>query len=144
MRQKNFKTLFSQGRKTIATVVSCEYCPSSASWLEQYYLTKEIQKADPFEGSITVLKRDRLAGYYHLRPQFKLTYKFNPPDDDNPDDLYHTIIVHSDYSETLKAGDPLPILYYINPQDNMDVMSMPFPYPLKDFFSYNDMIHYKR
>ena len=144
--KKLFETLFSQGTKSIATVVSCDYMPALGSGIEFYYLTKMVEDyGTTVNGKHPLMPaNDKLTGYYHLRPSFRLIYKFNPPDDDNPDDLYHTITLHTDFSETLKAGDPLPILYYINPQDNMDVMSMPFPYPLKDFFSYNDMIHYKR
>ncbi|MBO4351807.1 MAG: hypothetical protein J6A01_12810 [Proteobacteria bacterium] len=144
--QKMFETLFTHGTKSIATVVSCEYCPSSSSSMEPYYLTK--MEEDPYvniNGRHPMMpKDDSITAYYHLRPAFKLIYKFNPPDDNNPEDLYHTIMVHSDFSETLKEGDPLPILYYINPKDNLDVMSMPFPYPLHDFLSYQDMIHCKR
>ena len=141
-----FKTLFSSGTKSIATVVSYNYCPCSMHWVEYYYLTKMAEDKNTFiNGKHPLMPvNDKITGYYHLRPVFKLTYKFNPPDDDNPDDLYHTIYVHSDFSETLKVGDPLPILYYINPMDNTDVMSMPFPYPVHDFFSYQDMIHHKR
>ncbi len=144
--QKMFKTLFSSGTKSIATVVSYNYCPCSMHWVEYYYLTKMAEDKNTFiNGKHPLMPvNDKITGYYHLRPVFKLTYKFNPPDDDNPDDLYHTIYVHSDFSETLKVGDPLPILYYINPMDNTDVMSMPFPYPVHDFFSYQDMIHHKR
>ena len=141
-----FKTLFTKGTKSIATVVLFEYLPSQSSWMEPYFLTKMVE--DPYvniNGKHPLKPEDnQITAYYHARPVFKLIYKFNPPDDNNPDDLYHTIYVHSDFSETLKVGDPLPILYYINPKDNLDVMSMPFPYPLHDFVSYQDMIHFKR
>lgn len=140
-----FETLFAFGTKSIATVVSYEYIPSSLAGAEVYYLTKmgpDLQTTINGQHPLIPVD-DKVTAYYHLRPSFKLIYKFNPPDDDNPEDLYHTVILHTDFSETLKVGDALPILYYINPKDNMDVMSMPFPYPVHDFFSYQDMIHHK-
>ena len=61
-------------------------------------------------------------------PEFVLQYAFNPPDDSEPGDLTHEVVVP--YDPALKPGDVLPILYTIS-EDNTEVMSMPFPFPTK-------------
>ena len=61
-------------------------------------------------------------------PEFVLRYAFNPPDDSEPDDLIHEIVVP--YDPALKPGDVLPILYTVS-EDSTEVMSMPFPFPVK-------------
>ncbi len=61
-------------------------------------------------------------------PEFVLRYAFNPPDDSEPDDLIHEIVVP--YDPALKPGDVLPILYTVS-KDGKEVMSMPFPFPTK-------------
>ena len=61
-------------------------------------------------------------------PEFVLRYAFNPPDDSEPDDLIHEIVVP--YDPALKPGDVLPILYTVS-EDGKEVMSMPFPFPTK-------------
>ena len=61
-------------------------------------------------------------------PVFVLRYAFNPPDDSEPGDLIHEIVVP--YDPALKPGDVLPILYTVS-EDSTEVMSMPFPFPTK-------------
>ena len=61
-------------------------------------------------------------------PEFVLRYAFNPPDDSEPDDLIHEIVVP--YEPALNPGDALPILYTIS-ENSTEVMSMPFPFPTK-------------
>ena len=61
-------------------------------------------------------------------PEFVLRYAFNPPDDSEPGDLIHEIVVP--YDPALKPGDVLPILYTVS-KDGKEVMSMPFPFPTK-------------
>ena len=61
-------------------------------------------------------------------PEFVLRYAFNPPDDSEPGDLIHEIVVP--YDPALKPGDVLPILYTVS-EDSTEVMSMPFPFPTK-------------
>ena len=61
-------------------------------------------------------------------PEFVLQYAFNPPDDSEPGDLIHEIVVP--YDPALKPGDVLPILYTVS-KDGKEVMSMPFPFPTK-------------
>ena len=118
--------LLSKGSKSIATVVSYDYMPVPYDEMEIYQLGfMDESKFNEFKAASSNV-------YVHTYPRFKIRYKFNPADDDNPYDLVHTIFVHKDMSSTLKVGDPIPILYYINPNDNLDVMSMPFPYPLRD------------
>ena len=63
-------------------------------------------------------------------PSFKVTYSFNPPDDTKEKDLLHTFMTHRDPTGFLKGGDPLPILYAIernNDTRQETVRSMPFP-----------------
>jgi hypothetical protein len=66
------------------------------------------------------------------RVPFRLRYRFNPPDDASADDLVHENIIYNHQTEGLEPGTPIPILYYINPRDNSDVMSMPYPFPFKE------------
>ena len=61
-------------------------------------------------------------------PEFVLRYAFNPPDDSEPGDLIHEIVVP--YDPALKPGDVLPILYTVS-KYSTEVMSMPFPFPTK-------------
>ena len=61
-------------------------------------------------------------------PEFVLQYAFNPPDDSEPGDLTHEVVVP--YDPALKPGDVLPILYTVS-EDSTEVMSMPFPFPVK-------------
>lgn len=61
-------------------------------------------------------------------PEFVLQYAFNPPDDSEPGDLIHEIVVP--YDPALKPEDVLPILYTVS-KDGKEVMSMPFPFPTK-------------
>ena len=61
-------------------------------------------------------------------PEFVLRYAFNPPDDSEPGDLIHEIVVP--YDPALKPGDVLPILYTVS-EGSTKVMSMPFPFPTK-------------
>ena len=61
-------------------------------------------------------------------PEFVLRYAFNPPDDSEPGDLIHEIVVP--YDLALKPGDVLPILYTVS-KYSTEVMSMPFPFPTK-------------
>ena len=73
-------------------------------------------------------------------PTFYIYYKFNPPDDDTPNDIVHEIQTHIMPNNKFKVGDPLPILYtidYEKPNYSL-VRSMPFPLPLQDLvFSYD-------
>ena len=77
----------------------------------------------------------------HGVPSFLITYKFNPPDDSNVNDLVHSIIIHQDPDKTLQIGDPIPILYDIYKQEEAEyVVSMPFPFPFKDPVEYADIM----
>ena len=104
----NHLVMIKVGRKTIATISSVEYIQS-----------KNIR-------------------IYHIEepPKFRIYYKFNPPDDDQENDLIHFIDTHRDPDGLFKVGDPLPILY-LGMQANKDqpmhvTDSMPYPFPLDD------------
>ena len=104
----NHLVMIKVGRKTIATISSIEYIQS-----------KNIR-------------------IYHIEepPKFRIYYKFNPPDDDQENDLIHFIDTHRDPDGLFKVGDPLPILY-LGMQANKDqpmhvTDSMPYPFPLDD------------
>lgn len=136
----NINTLLSSGIKSMASIVDCKYEPSHINNMEVYEQIS-VEYRQNMQNSEVVSNGYR--GYLHTYPRFKLRYKFNPPDDDNPDDLVHEIYIHHDISNLLQPGDPLPILYYVNPENNLDVMSMPFPYPLGDIASLNEMYYRK-
>ena len=77
-------------------------------------------------------------------PEYHIRYKFNPPDDDNPNDLIRTYI--SSKPPQLQPGDTIPILYNINRDEHnhiTDVTSMPFPIPLQDVATIDRIISSK-
>ena len=132
----NILLLLKSGSKSIAIMIDCIYQPASSDTIQLYeqYLPKGILD-DPDASNLIP------CSYHHTYPKFRLRYKFNPPDDDNPDELVHEIYVHRDMNDVLQAGDPIPILYYVNPGNHLDVMSMPFPYPLGDVAALNEMYY---
>ncbi len=69
------------------------------------------------------------------RVPFKLRYRFNPPDDACADDLIHEITIYNHQTEGLEPGTPIPILYYIDPENNSNVWSMPYPFPFKEIMN---------
>ena len=107
--------LLIDGRKTIATITSIEYVP----------IEKSKAKYLP-HNNICLCS---------AHPCFKITYKFNPPDDAREEDLIHEYITHVDPQNYCKEGDPLPIIYCIC-KDIIEkeevVRSMPFPFPIED------------
>ena len=112
--------LFKEGRKTIATITDIQFAP----------ITKNI-RAYPELRAETV-------------PEFRISYKFNPPDDDTTEDIIHTICTHIAPEGHLKVGDPLPILYLMESSDAQKrghvTYSMPFPFPIKDLNTPTDYI----
>lgn len=104
-------TLLKFGRKAIATIVDFEDIP-----VPQKYREVTVSK------SLTSKSR----------VPFRLRYRFNPPDDASADDLVHEVTIYNHQTEGLESGTPIPILYYINPDDNSDVMSIPYPFPFKE------------
>ncbi len=114
---KTVSDLLKYGRKTIATIVSIKYVPAA---------------------DIMVVKGALVAGD---RPGFRISYKFNPPDDFRSEDLIHECIVYNEPENTYRVGDPFPILYYLDGQNFDEVVSsMPFPYPLQ-YISENDVVY---
>ena len=81
-------------------------------------------------------------------PAFKIKYKFNPPDDNNPDDLIRTYT--ASHPLEIKPGDPLPILYLMKEDPKQpeapdhphpkQVIAMPFPCPLSDLSTLDRLI----
>ena len=99
------------GRKAIATIVDFEDIP----------IQEKYRKYSPVKGIFS-----------ESRVPFRLRYRFNPPDDASADDLVHEVTIYQHQTEGLESGTPIPILYYINPRDNSDVISMPYPFPFKE------------
>ncbi|MBO4350914.1 MAG: serine/threonine protein kinase [Proteobacteria bacterium] len=104
-------TLLKLGRKAIATIVDFEDIP----------VKEKYRKFSPSKGVFS-----------ESRVPFRLRYRFNPPDDASADDLVHEVTIYQHQTEGLESGTPIPILYYINPEDNSDVLSMPYPFPFKE------------
>ena len=129
--QKYMSDLLQDGRKTIATIVSVEY-----QKVEEKYLETGILQMDN--------TADQYCYYYHRSPLFKITYKFNPPDDEKSEDLIHHIYTHLPPENHFKTGDPLPILYriYKNEDDLEIVDSMPYPLPLDDIGELSNAVYH--
>ena len=101
--------LIKNGRKTIATIVDVKYLP----------LTDNSAITDNHDLKVV-----------SSRPSFLVRYKFNPPDDAREEDLVHEYVSHAAPDGSFRLGDPLPILYMIEPMEYNDyVFSMPYPYP---------------
>ena len=133
---ENILSLLKNGSKSIAIMIDCAYQPAFSDTIQLYeqFLPKS-NLSDPDASNLIN------SSYHHTYPKFRLRYKFNPPDDDNPDELVHEIYIHRDINDILQAGDPIPILYYVNQVNHLDVMSMPFPYPLGDIASLDEMYY---
>ena len=112
----DIKTLLSYGRKSIATIDNVEYLHRTN--------VKPL-----FNGYTHFSPYDNKTAYFAGgKPLFKITYRFNPPDDKRTEDIVHTFITQSEPENHYKIGDPLPILYHIEDKDLYDeVTSMPFP-----------------
>ncbi|MBR4984197.1 MAG: serine/threonine protein kinase [Proteobacteria bacterium] len=115
----DYYKLITDGRRSMATVIDIEYKQPS------------IEKMHKFDQSSYVCEQPA---------EFHIRYKFNPPDDNNPNDLIRTYI--SPNMPNLHPGDPLPILYLIHKtiRGAHDVISMPFPIPLQDITDLNRIV----
>ena len=119
--QDEFFKILKTGRKTIATIVSIDYLNAKDEYCEQNIRTNQFA--------------------VHQRPCFKVRYSFNPPDDNDPNDLVHEIIVHEDPDTFLQVGEPLPILYNIHIEaDFENVYSIPFPLVISDVEQISDVL----
>lgn len=103
-------TLLKFGRKAIAIIIDFQDLPIQSRYRELNF------------NQITA----------KTRVPFKLRYRFNPPDDASADDLIHEITIYNHQTEGLEPGTPIPILYYIDPEDNSNVISMPYPFPFEE------------
>jgi len=121
-------TLMTKGSKAIATIVSCTYQSTGADTCLLPLPDLDLQKSYTTSAP----------------PTFEVTYKFNPPDDDNPNDLFHTIYIHHDITHDFVIGAPLPILYYVLPPERGEtqrtVISIPYPLPNDPSLSLSDII----
>lgn len=113
------RTLFLYGQKTIATITDIQFVPNTKRFFQ--YTDIRIEAT----------------------PMYRISYKFNPPDDDTSEDLIHTITTHVSPEGRFKVGDPLPILYSMTTTENNVkhvTHSMPFPLPLSDLETADDYI----
>ncbi len=101
--------LIKNGRKSVAKIDSIKYLPISVNGgIKDRHGLKVVQ----------------------MPPSFLVKYRFNPPDDARSEDLVHEFISHAAPENQFSPGDPLPILYKIEPKYFGDsVISMPYPYP---------------
>ena len=93
-------------RKSMATVIRIEY-------LHRY----------------EELKTDSSLLLNTYEPSWRITYRFNPPDDDSPDDLIRSVETH--VNPDVRESDLIPILYRITEEG---VYSAPYPIPVTDEF----------
>ena len=122
--------IYMSGRKTIATINSIEYLAIKRTY-------DYIKRSDGFLIGKTVPVR------IEEPPSFRIYYQFNPPDDNEIDDIVHYVDIHRDPTGLFRAGDPLPILYsgLKVPGKPMRVtQSMPYPFPLDDLENPTDYI----
>ena len=119
----NIENLLSMGRKSIAIITSVQYIPATEGTVECYQKHQNLPDS----------------WYSHGLPSFRLRYKFNPIDDAASQDLVHEIIIHDAPGDALQPGNPIPILYYIDPHDNAQVWSMPYPFPTDSIIHLGDI-----
>ena len=109
------KKLLCHGRKSFATIDNIQYL--------HHTNVKSLHKRNRFnytDAGIAMFEGDK--------PLFKITYRFNPPDDYRSEDIVHSFVTQSEPETHYKIGDPLPILYHIEDKYFYDeVTSMPFP-----------------
>ncbi len=141
-QHNTYLLLLGSGFKTIATVVEVSYECVNAPLVEHYNYTETIihRNVKTSKYDYEHKKSEFAGGYCHQQATFTIRYKFNPPDDSSPYDLVHEITTYSDCEDKLKPGDLIPILYYINPDNNREVWSTPFPLPYTDFWNYDNIV----
>ena len=138
-----YQKLFKNGRKSVATIMSVEYESADDRLVEPYTFTEATSSGSVNDKKVyTQTQTDSLGYYYHRYAAYRIRYKFNPPDDSSPYDLVHEVVTYSDCEGKLNPGDLIPILYYINPDDNREVISTPYPVPYDDFMNYSNLIGY--
>ena len=138
VNKKNYRNLIQNGRKSMATIVKIEYVGATDKDYPDFI--HGYNAIRPLSDTFKYKKQSYLRFSSDALPVFKLTYTFNPPDDSLKEDLVHSIYVPFDPAQSLKPGEMLPILYYINPNDNSVVTSTPFPYPAGKVFRLEDVI----
>ena len=142
--QSQLRELLKSGRKTIATIVSVEYCTiakeSRMDYEDHFEIIRDVEVN--YADNKTNGPMARFA--CHRAPKFRIGYKFNPPDDVRSEDLIHYITTYVEPEKHYKVGDPLPILYRMYKSINKKsaseqiiehVVSMPFPMPLDLLYS---------
>ena len=127
-----YEHIIKYGQKTIATIVDISYKSADPMLIEKYSYKQYNSNKKSIESSID--------GYCHQFATFTIRYKFNPPDDSSPYDLIHEVTTYTNCELILAQGDPLPIIYYFDKNNNREVWSTPFPIPYSDFLSYNNII----
>ena len=124
--------LILNGRKGMATITKIEYVPQSQLEFSQMYEMYRTQSTFSFYSTLRTNKNQCMIAA-HGRPEFRVQYKFNPPDDKRISDIYHSFVTHSEPENHYQIGDPLPILYEIDDHYFEDIVtSMPYPLPLID------------
>ncbi len=136
-----FQRVLKLGRKSVATVVDVSYMSVDESLCELFYFTHaEIANREGDTKTYVHKLTDRTGYYCHQYASFKIRYAFNPPDDSSSEALIHEVVTFSDCEETLHAGDVISILYYIDPHNNRDVYSIPYPVPYQDLVRFNGLL----
>lgn len=124
------KQLITNGRKTVARIVSIEYMNSD----------NELVTA-PGMDDYLLHPKQCIPPIFHGTPSFHISYIFNSPDDVRSEDLKHSFKMHTDPETHIKVGDPLPILYMIERNSITEtVTGMPFPLVLNDLVSLKEVI----
>ncbi|MBQ9816760.1 MAG: protein kinase [Proteobacteria bacterium] len=129
LNDKDILDLIQKGRKTIATITQIEFIESNPG---------EVEAITFNTGAVRQL-------VYAGAPRIRIRYKFNPPDDSNPNDLIHQVVVHRLPPDNCKPGEPLPILYNIDrTSGDESVTSIPYPFPLDDICSAEELVSVSR
>ncbi len=126
----DYERILRQGRKTIAVITEITYIPADRQYIDR-------------NNYMSAYHNEIYARYAICsRPMFRISYKFNPPDDEKSEDLVHSFMSAVEPEGHYRVGDFLPILYalYRDDQSKEHVDSMPFPIPLHDIARYSDIV----
>lgn len=111
--------IFKHGQKALATIESIQLLSNANAFDKSFGLDNIVSEEE------SCVAKTNAVFNKQIRPLWRVTYTFNPSDDNNPAPISH-VYYSETYVDKSKIGDTLPILYYI---DNNNVYSMPYPLP---------------
>ena len=123
------------GEKILATITDVQF----VSQPEGIYRNEDNSNKNPH-------KEGQTARIVQVKaPLFRIEYRFNPGNDENPEDLTHAVYTRTPPEDHYRVGDALPILYLVefshqNGRKTSTVYSTPFPLPMHGSLSLDGLV----